>query len=62
MRKPYRVCEICKCSLDPGEGRICDECSEKINAEQDLIKEINRMVLDTDCRQIEMEDFLNEYN
>lgn len=22
----YHKCERCGCSLDPGEGRICDEC------------------------------------
>ena len=24
-------CAICKCSLDPGEGRVCDDCSRKKN-------------------------------
>ena len=26
----YRKCEDCGCTLDPGEGRICDECAEKM--------------------------------
>lgn len=25
----YRVCKNCKCSLDPGEGTICEECKIK---------------------------------
>ena len=29
----YRKCEDCGCTLDPGEGRICDECAEKMRAE-----------------------------
>lgn len=24
----YR-CEVCNCFLDPGEGRVCEECREK---------------------------------
>lgn len=28
MRHQYR-CDVCSCYLDPGEGRICDECAEK---------------------------------
>lgn len=23
-------CEICECSLDPGEGRVCDDCRDKM--------------------------------
>ena len=33
MKWAYR-CERCGCNLDPGEGRLCDECrskEEKIN-------------------------------
>lgn len=22
------TCEVCGCSLDPGEGRLCEECQE----------------------------------
>ena len=28
MNWNYR-CEVCNCTLDPGEGRICVECKEK---------------------------------
>lgn len=27
MMYPYR-CDSCGCYLDPGEGRICDECQQ----------------------------------
>lgn len=30
----YRKCEDCGCTLDPGEGRICDECAEKMRQKQ----------------------------
>lgn len=30
----YRKCEDCGCTLDPGEGRICDECAEKCGRKQ----------------------------
>ena len=25
----YYNCDMCGCYLDPGEGRLCDECQEK---------------------------------
>lgn len=32
MRK--YICEKCECSLDPGEGRLCDECRKEEAKEQ----------------------------
>jgi len=42
VRKDWYRCEGCGCRLDPGEGRMCDECREvqkirynQIKAEKD---------------------------
>ncbi len=28
MKHPY-LCDLCGCFLDPGEGRLCEECRER---------------------------------
>lgn len=36
VRKMYgRQCERCHCTLDPGEGRYCEECLEDQKSMQD---------------------------
>jgi hypothetical protein len=55
----YRKCRICGCSLDPGEGNICEECRDEQYMKQQQEKAVKYMVLSTDFRQMEMEEFLN---
>ena len=45
----YRKCEDCGCTLDPGEGRIC---------ETDRRAVLRKMILSTNYKQMEMEEFL----
>lgn len=54
----YR-CECCGAYLDPGEGRICDECLDELNNQRQRRNEINQMILSVDYKQMEMEEFLN---
>lgn len=51
-------CDRCGCSLDPGEGSICDECVEEVDAKKKKEMEFDRMVRSTDYKQMKMEDFL----
>ncbi|MCI5874197.1 MAG: hypothetical protein PUJ55_06030 [Clostridiales bacterium] len=51
-------CEDCGCTLDPGEGKLCDECLEKKIILQNRKKEVDQMVRCTDYEQMEMEEFL----
>lgn len=55
-------CRKCGCSLDPGEGNICDECSVEQDKEQLRKEELDRMIRSTDYKQMEMEEFFNECN
>lgn len=32
----YR-CEECGCYLDPGEGRLCEECREMLERQEDAL-------------------------
>lgn len=52
------VCEVCGCSLDPGEGHICDDCRKEMSYEARRRKEVEHMVQSTNYEQIEMEEFL----
>lgn len=58
----YRKCRICGCSLDPGEGSMCEECWNEQYMKQQQEKAVRYMVLSTDFRQMEMEEFLNASN
>ena len=40
----YRKCEDCGCTLDPGEGRICDECAEKMRQKTDRRAVLRKMI------------------
>lgn len=55
----YRKCRICGCSLDPGEGSMCEEFRDEQYMKQQREKAVRYMVLSTDFRQMEMEEFLN---
>lgn len=52
------LCEKCGCSLDPGEGNICEECLEEADVEKQREKELDRMVRSTDYEQMRMEEFI----
>ena len=53
----YRKCRICGCSLDPGEGNMCEECRDEQYMKQQQEKAARYMVLSTDFKQMEMEEF-----
>ncbi len=53
-----KECERCGCSLDPGEGHLCDDCAEEMDNERQREKELDRMVRSTDYKQMRMEEFL----
>lgn len=38
----WHKCERCGCSLDPGEGRICDECLEEMRETADRKRIVSR--------------------
>lgn len=56
----YRKCNGCGCSLDPGEGSLCDECISEREQEQRRRKEMNRMTRSSTYKQIELEEFIYE--
>lgn len=33
-------CEICRCRLDPGEGRICSECMDQEEQKSRYVKAV----------------------
>ena len=51
----YRKCEDCGCTLDPGEGRIC---AEKMRQKTDRRAVLRKMILSTNYKQMEMEEYL----
>lgn len=57
----FHECSICGASLDPGEGRICDECQEKEEKKSRNQELIYKMMRSTDYKQIELEDYLSEH-
>lgn len=50
MKKPWNQCGQCGCWLDPGEGRICSDCREKMDRIQ-KIAERNRNAVRLDGQQ-----------
>lgn len=38
------VCDSCGCYLDPGEGRLCEECQEKKHARVNEQKRIQNLL------------------
>ena len=58
----FGKCTRCGCSLDAGEGRVCEECKEDMSVENRRKQELDSMVRSTNYKQIEMEDLLNGKN
>lgn len=48
--------------MDPCEGNMCEECRDEQYMNQQREKAVRYMVLSTDFRQMEMEEFLNGSN
>lgn len=57
----YRKCEGCGCSLDPGEGRMCDECIQEIERRKarDAFMGIMLVAEGNKFEQMEMEGILD---
>lgn len=53
------LCEVCGCSLDPGEGSVCDDCRSDLSEERRREKELDRMIRSINYQQMEMEEFLH---
>lgn len=47
-------CQRCHCSLDPGEGRYCDECKKEMKQEE----EQRRFYCMSKETQLKIRDFL----
>lgn len=47
------TCGVCGCYLDPGEGRICDECQNKNTAQDKRADKFKKMLYEA-SGQIEM--------
>ena len=59
----FNQCAVCGCTLDPGEGRVCDECimaEERKKARETFMDLLTDSCADGQFTQMEMEDFLNE--
>ncbi len=52
------TCRKCGCTLDPGEGSMCDDCREEMNEERRREMELDRMIRSTNFEQMELEEFL----
>lgn len=55
----YR-CDVCGCYLDPGEGRICDECQDEIRRKKAAAKRVEPMIGEGQGGQYEMRGVRNE--
>lgn len=55
----FRKCEVCDCTLDPGEGRLCDECLTDLERKQERNDEAEQMARATVYVQMELEEFSN---
>lgn len=57
----YRKCEGCGCSLDPGEGRVCDGCIQETERKRarDAFMGIMLMAEGDSFKQMVMEEILN---
>lgn len=42
-------CEFCNCALDPGEGRICEDCREREEEAREANNKIRYPVKDKDA-------------
>lgn len=52
------TCSKCGCTLDPGEGSMCDDCREEMNEERRREIELDRMIRSTNFEQMELEEFI----
>lgn len=61
MKKMFlRKCKVCRCPMDPGEGKngICEDCITGETRRQKRREEMERMVRSMDFIQVEMEELL----
>ena len=59
----FHRCAICGCALDPGEGRVCDECilaGERKKARDAAMELLSDACMEQGFTQMEMEDYFNE--
>lgn len=49
----YR-CDICGCYLDPGEGRICEECRQESERRRDNARRVEQSVVEAENGQYEL--------
>lgn len=55
MMNNYRY-DICGCYLDPGEGRICDECRNRAEEHDKIARRMVYHLCEAANGQYEMED------
>lgn len=58
----FYQCAVCNCSLDPGEGRICEDCrtaAERRKAGEAAMELLLGYCMEQKFTQMEMEDFLH---
>ena len=58
----FHRCDKCGCPLDPGEGRMCDDCimaKERKEPGAAAVEDLLRSCMEYQFIQMEMEDFLN---
>ena len=53
MRNRYQ-CDVCGCYLDPGEGLLCDECTQKVRSKALRGRKIQEIIQENDMGQMEM--------
>lgn len=54
-------CEICGCTMDPGEGSggVCEECIFEKDQKIVRRRELEQMCRSLNYKQMEMEEFIN---
>ena len=50
----WHRCDICGCYLDPGEGRLCDDCQEDMRRREKKKESMRRLFVPGDMGQMEM--------
>lgn len=52
-------CDECGCYLDPGEGRVCDECQRKAEQRHRIVERQNRAIwLNGNQYEMKMEEVI----
>lgn len=54
-------CRKCGCTLDPGEGKICEECRETTEKTRSRAERLQMMIEAKSYTQMNIEEYLNEY-